>query len=143
MTIAAILEAKGSDVVSVSSETLVADAARLLGERRIGALLVLDGTGGIAGICSERDVVANLGIGGESLLEWTIERIMTAPAVTVTPDSSVESALQLMTRRRIRHLPVVESGELKGIVSIGDLVKHQIDQLAEEADAMRAYIQEA
>ncbi|MCJ7421066.1 CBS domain-containing protein [Sphingomicrobium astaxanthinifaciens] len=143
MTIAAILEAKGADVVTVTADTPVEAAARLLGERRIGALVVLDAAGEIAGICSERDVVTNLGVAGEALLGWPVERIMTAPATTVGRDERVEVVLGLMTRRRIRHLPVVESGAMVGIVSIGDLVKYQIDQLAAEAAMMRDYIQEA
>ncbi|MCJ8191279.1 CBS domain-containing protein [Sphingomicrobium aestuariivivum] len=143
MTIAAILERKGSDVVTVTTDTSVGDAARLLGERRIGALVVLDASGAVAGICSERDIVANLGLGGESLLGWTIERIMTSPAMTVRPDATVDSALELMTDRRIRHLPVVESGQLSGIVSIGDLVADRIARMRAEAAAMVEYVQRA
>ena len=143
MTIAAILERKGADVVTVTTDTSVADAARLLGERRIGALVVIDAAGAVAGICSERDVVANLGIGGESLLGWTVERIMTSPAMTVQPDATVDPALELMTDRRIRHLPVMESGVLVGIVSIGDLVADRIGRMREEAAEMVAYIQRA
>ena len=143
MTIAAILERKGPDVVTVSTDTNVGEAARLLGERRIGALVVLDTAGAVAGICSERDIVANLGLGGDSLLGWTVERIMTAPAVTVSPDATVESAMELMTDRRIRHLPVTESGVLVGIVSIGDLVADRIARMRAEAAAMVEYVQSA
>ncbi|MCM8558210.1 CBS domain-containing protein [Sphingomicrobium sediminis] len=142
MTIAAILDAKGRDVLTILEEATIAEAAQLLGERRIGALVVLDAGGGIAGILSERDIVAHLGIDGGDILGWTVARIMKAPAITVEPEASVDSALALMTEKRIRHLPVTESGALAGIASIGDLVKYQIDHIAEEADAMRAYIQD-
>lgn len=143
MTIAAILDFKGNDVVTVTRDTSVAQAAQLLGERRIGALVVLDDAASICGICSERDIVAGLGTDRGDLLDWPVERIMKAPAITVSPEASVESALELMTDRRIRHLPVMESGRLAGIVSIGDLVKDRIERMADEADAMRMYIQEA
>ena len=143
MTISAILDGKGRDVTTIVESSTIAEAAQLLGERRIGALVVLDAGGGIAGILSERDIVANLGIAGATILDWSVARMMKAPAITVEPEASADSALALMTEKRIRHLPVTESGALAGIASIGDLVKYQIDHIAEEANAMRAYIQDA
>ena len=140
MTIAAILQSKGSEVLTVACETVVRDAVALLADRKIGAMPVVR-DGGVAGIMSERDVIYRLRSDGAGILDWTVERIMTAPAITVEPATEIMSALSLMTRRRIRHLPVVESGALIGLVSIGDLVKHRMDKIEAEAAAMLTYIQ--
>ncbi|HEX8381257.1 MAG TPA: CBS domain-containing protein [Allosphingosinicella sp.] len=142
MTIAAILEGKGREVLSVDSGTSVSEAVGLLAERRIGALPVVEG-GRVAGIVSERDVIYCLRSDGAEMLSWPVSRVMTAPAITVDPKTSVLAALSQMTRRRIRHLPVVEKDRLIGIVSIGDLVAHRLNRIEEEAEAMRAYIQSA
>jgi CBS domain-containing protein len=140
MTIAAILQSKGAEVVTVSVGTTVREAIALLAERRIGALPVCDG-GKVAGIMSERDVIYCLKSDGAAMLDWPVERIMTAPAITVEPDKAILSALSLMTQRRIRHLPVVENERIVGLVSIGDLVKYRMDQIEQEAEAMLTYIQ--
>ena len=142
MTITAILQSKGAEVLTVTAETSVRDAVALLAERKIGALPVVRG-GEIAGIMSERDVIYCLRSDGAAILDWPVERIMTAPAITVDRDQDVLAALSLMTRRRIRHLPVVESGRLIGLVSIGDLVKYRMDKIEREAEQMLAYIQNA
>jgi CBS domain-containing protein len=117
----------------------VSHAVDLLAEKRIGALPVVDG-GKVVGIMSERDVIYCLRSDGPQILDWPVARVMTAPAITVSRDVSVLAGLSQMTRRRIRHLPVVEDDQLIGIVSIGDLVKHRMDRIEEEAEAMRAYI---
>ena len=140
MTIAAILQNKGAEVSTVDAATNVRDAVALLAERRIGALPVLRG-GEVAGIMSERDVIYCLKSDGAAVLDWPVERIMTAPAITVERGHDILAALSLMTRRRIRHLPVVEQGRLVGLVSIGDLDKHRMDQIEREAEQMLAYIQ--
>jgi CBS domain-containing protein len=140
MTIAAILGDKGQEVVSIDSAATVAEAVELLAQRRIGAVPVTSG-GEVAGIFSERDVVYGLERDGADLLARRIGEVMTAPAITVHPDESVLAALALMTRRRIRHLPVVEGGQCVGFVSIGDLVKYRIERIESEAEAMRSYIQ--
>ena len=142
MTIAAILESKGSEVVTVEAHTPVREAVALLAERRIGALPVVR-DGEAVGIMSERDIIYCLKSDGASVLDWPVERIMTAPAITVEPDKQIMGALSLMTQRRIRHLPVVESGRLIGLVSIGDLVKYRMDQIERDAAAMLSYIQSA
>ena len=142
MTIAAILHNKGSEVLTVGGDTPVREAVALLAERRIGALPVVS-EGEVVGIMSERDVIYCLSSDGAAMLDWPVERIMTAPAITVEPKKQIMGALSLMTQRRIRHLPVVEGGRLVGLVSIGDLVKYRIDRIEEEAEAMRAYIQNA
>ncbi len=142
MTIAAILQNKGSEVLTVDAGTSVREAIALLAERRIGALPVTRG-GEVAGIMSERDIIYCLKSDGAAVLDWPVERIMTAPAITIAPDRQVMSALSLMTQRRIRHLPVVEDGRLVGLVSIGDLVKYRMDKIEQEAAAMLSYIQSA
>ncbi|MBW0143827.1 CBS domain-containing protein [Sphingomicrobium clamense] len=140
MTIAAILDKKGRDVVTVASTSSVKEVVTLLADRKIGAVVVLDHGGEIAGILSERDVIANI-CREDDLLGCTAARIMSSPAVTVSSENQVLPALALMSRRKIRHLPVVDDGELVGIVSIGDLVQYRIDNMAAEAEAMREYIQ--
>ena len=142
MTIAAILGSKGHDVVSIDVSARVADAVALLAEKRIGAVPVFDG-GTVAGIFSERDVIIGLQRDGVQALDRSVGDVMTAPPITVEPDHPVMGALSLMTRRRIRHLPVLEGGRLVGFVSIGDLVKYRIDKIEAEAVAMRDYIQSA
>ena len=139
MTIRAILSSKGGDVLSVGSDDRVSDAVALLAEKRIGALPVID-DGQVVGIFSERDVVYGIARNGAAALDARIGDVMTAPAMTVDPDSAVMSGLSLMTRRRIRHLPVVEGNSVVGFVSIGDLVKYRIEKIEAEAAAMRDYI---
>ena len=140
MTIAAILGGKGRDVVSIGAERSVAEAVKLLAARRIGAVPVIDG-GAVLGVFSERDVIHSLEREGAAALERRVSEVMTSPAITVRPDESILGALALMTQRRVRHLPVMEGGKCVGVVSIGDLVKHRIDRIEAEAEAMRSYIQ--
>ncbi|MFL6772772.1 MAG: CBS domain-containing protein [Sphingomicrobium sp.] len=142
MTIAAVLRSKGSEVETIAADASLFDAVRKLGEKRIGALLVTE-QNRIAGIMSERDVIYCLRNHGAEVLDWPVSRVMTAPAITAESATSVLSGLALMTQRRIRHLPVVDGGDLKGIVSIGDLVKYRMERIEAEAEAMRTYIQSA
>jgi CBS domain-containing protein len=142
MTIGAVLRGKGSQVETIRPDERLTDAVRRLGEKRIGALVVVE-DGRIVGIISERDVIYCLKDHGAPALDWAIDRAMSSPAITVGPDTDVLAALALITQRRIRHLPVVEGGEIRGIVSIGDLVKHRMERIEAEAEAMRAYIQSA
>ena len=142
MSISAVLRSKGNEVETIGSETPVFDAVRRLGEKRIGALLVLDEER-IVGIMSERDVIYCLREHGAGVLDWPVSRVMTESPITVESSRDVLAALALMTERRIRHLPVVDDGQLVGIVSIGDLVKHRMERIEAEAEAMRAYIQTA
>ncbi len=147
MDIAHLLARRGSyEVVTCDCDMPMREALSILAKRRIGALPVLR-DGQIAGIFSERDVIYCLEVEGEASLAKPVGEVMTAPAITVAPGTRVDDALELMTRRRIRHLPVVEDGDqgkvMRGFVSIGDLVKAQIDAIASEAEAMRTYIQTA
>ncbi|MFM9977563.1 MAG: CBS domain-containing protein [Sphingomonadaceae bacterium] len=139
MTIGAILAGKGGDIVSVSTDTRVHEAIAVLAEKRIGALPVV-ADGRVVGIFSERDVIYSVAREGAAALDARIGDVMTAPALTVEPASPVMAGLSLMTRRRIRHLPVVEDDRLVGFVSIGDLVKFRIERIEAEAAAMRDYI---
>ena len=142
MTIATILQSKGSEVATIAADSSVNDAVAILGQHRIGALPVVE-DGRVVGIVSERDVVYCLKDHGAEILAWPVSRVMSSPAITADPTTSVLSALAMMTQRRIRHLPVVVGGEIRGIVSIGDLVKHRIERIEAEAEAMRTYIQSA
>jgi CBS domain-containing protein len=142
MTIASVLHGKGTAVETIGTEASLFDAVQRLGEKRIGALPVVD-DGHIRGIVSERDIIYCLRDHGAEVLSWAVSRIMSAPAITADSQMDVLSALALMTERRIRHLPVVEGGKIRGIVSIGDLVKYRMERIEAEADAMRAYIQNA
>ena len=142
MSIAAILADKGSEVRTIAADASLSEAIALLGGHRIGALPVLR-DGAVVGVLSERDLVYCLKEHGAKVLDWPVEKAMTSPAVTVTRDTDVLHALALITKRRIRHLPVVEQGALVGLVSIGDLVKFRIDRIEAEAAAMRDYIQSA
>ena len=142
MTIAAILAGKGRDVISITAHQSLGEAVALLAERRIGAVPVMDGAQ-VVGIFSERDVIHALSGQGADALERKVGEVMTSPAITVSPSEAAIGALSLMTRRRIRHLPVVEGGRVIGVVSIGDLVKYRIDRIEADAEAMRSYIQSA
>lgn len=142
MTIAAILKTKGAEVVTLPPSATLAGAVALLAEKRIGAVPVVEGEE-VVGVFSERDVVYCLAAKGAAALDLTVGEVMTAPARTVSPEEPVLGALSLMTLRRIRHLPVLDGARLVGFVSIGDLVKHRIDRIEQEAAAMRDYIQSA
>jgi len=139
MTIAAILQSKGGDIVSVGPDMRVGDVVKLLAERRIGAVPVIGG-GRVLGIFSERDVIYRLALEGPTMLDRQVEEVMTSPPITVDRGTPILSALALMTQRRVRHLPVVEGGAVVGFVSIGDLVKLRLSRIEAEAEAMRHYI---
>lgn len=143
MTIAKIIAGRSvEDVVSCDVTTPVSEAVTMLAGKRIGALPVLS-AGRVAGIISERDVIYRLAEQGADCLSMPVEAIMTSPAVTVEADTKIDDAMALMTKRRFRHFPVVENGTLVAFISIGDLVKHKIDEIEHEAEAIRNYIQTA
>lgn len=142
MTIGRIIGGRSREVISCQAATPVREAVNILSQMRIGALPVLEG-GSVAGIFSERDVIRQLETNGPAMLDRTVGEVMTAPAITVTAETTVLEALALMTRRRIRHLPVVEGSRIVDFVSIGDLVKYRIDHIQSEAEALKAYIQSA
>ncbi len=135
-----VLAAKGSRVVTVSAKSSVADAIRTMCAEKVGAVLVPDAEGCPVGIFTERDVVRLLADGERDLERLAVESRMTCSIVIGRLAMSVDEALGLMTERRFRHLPVIEDGKLLGLVSIGDLVKISLEETAQEAQALRAYI---
>ena len=141
MTIASMIAGRAGDVWRCRADDSVREAADLLATRRIGALPVEDDGEEVAGMFSERDVLYALKAHGAAALDMKVREVMTAPVISVSLDDSVLDALALMTRRRIRHLPVVDQGRMVGFISIGDLVKYRIDRIEAEAAAMRDYIQ--
>ena len=142
MTITAILHAKGRDVVQVRSGDSILSVVQLLSERRIGCVPVVD-DGQVVGIFSERDLVHHIAREGGAVLDRRVGDVMTTPAITTDDKTPVIHCLSLMTKKRVRHLPVVVDGTLVGLVSIGDLVKFRIDTIESEAAALRDYIQSA
>lgn len=139
MKISEILRRKGSDVVTVVPDTTVRDLIAVMVEHNIGAAIVCDAGARVLGIVSERDVVRRL-VDGAAVLDHTVEQIMTVDVTVCRTDSSTEQVRVEMTERRIRHLPVIDDGELKGIVSIGDVVKSSIDNLQFERDQLSDYV---
>ncbi|MCW2336662.1 CBS domain-containing protein [Sphingobium sp. B2D3A] len=142
MTIRTLLGASYKDVICAARTDSVGHVVALLAERRIGCVPVVK-DGKVLGIFSERDVLYGLAREGAQLLDRPVESVMTSPAVTIDLDTPIIAALSLMTTRRIRHLPVMADGEMVAFVSIGDLVKHRMDRIEAEADALRHYIQSA
>lgn len=140
MKISDVLRSKGSDVVTASPDDTVADLLTLLADHGIGAVVVSSGGGAVDGIVSERDVVRHLHRAGTGILDGPVSAIMTAEVHTCTAHDEVSDLESRMTERRIRHVPVVEEGRLVAIVSIGDVVKHRIRDLAAERDQLEAYI---
>lgn len=142
MTITAILQAKGGEVIHVSPTDSLLSAVDLLAQRRIGCVPVVD-NGEVVGIFSERDLLYRVAKDGAAALSHNVGDVMTTPAITIDDQTPVIHGLSLMTKRRIRHLPVVVDGKLVGLVSIGDLVKFRIDSIESEASSLRDYIQTA
>ena len=131
-----------SDIISLSCEQTVANAVGLLSSKRIGAVPIMEG-GKVVGIFSERDVIYRLADEGDACLARKVGDVMTSPAITVERSTSVDQSLALMTKRRIRHLPVMDGETMCGFISIGDLVKSRFDEVEEEAQALRNYIRTA
>jgi CBS domain-containing protein len=138
MTIAAIIAGRGTVHTAGPDETL-AEVARRLTDLRIGAVPVVNGEQ-VIGILSERDILHCVARRGADVMSTRVADAMTAPVISIEPDAAVLSALTLMTHRRIRHLPVMDGGQLVAFVSIGDLVKYRIERIEAEAAAMRDYI---
>ncbi|HEU0071471.1 MAG TPA: CBS domain-containing protein [Alphaproteobacteria bacterium] len=140
MQVMQILKDKGADVVTMFADETIAEAARVLRERRIGAVVVTGPRGELQGILSERDVVRCLAQRGADVMEDRVGSVMTSPVITCEPDTSLEDLMRLMTHRRIRHLPVVRGGRLAGIISIGDVVRFRLMELESETETLREYI---
>ncbi len=143
MLVKTILKAKarGAGVVTISPDLPVAEAARSLAANRIGAVVAVEDSGAIVGILSERDIVRGVALQGEGCLRARVRELMTAAVLTCSEDDTVESLMQVMTSRRIRHLPVIDAdGKLTGIVTIGDVVKSRLDEADMEVDNLRHYV---
>ena len=140
MNVKHILERKGSAVTTIKPSATIAEAARLLAEARIGAIVVSEDGAGIDGILSERDIVRVIGTDGPAMLDRPVSAAMTANVVTCKPEDRLNVLMSMMTQRRIRHLPVVDNGRMTGVISIGDVVKERMDEIEADAAAMRDYI---
>jgi len=138
-TVRQLLEAKSPEVIAIGPDAPVIDAIRLMAERQIGALLVMEGPR-LAGILSERDYARKVVLQGRSSKDTPVRDIMTAGVVTVAPGDSIDHCMQLVTDRRIRHLPVLEGGAVVGVLSIGDLVKTVIELQRQDIDQLQRYI---
>lgn len=138
--VSTIIGRKGSAVTTVSPTATVADAIGLLAQHGIGALVVSSDGRAVEGLVSERDIVRRLADGGASVLEARVSEVMTSEVITCTGDSTADELAALMTERRFRHVPVVEEGALVAIISIGDIVKSRMDELAFEAGQLQAYV---
>jgi CBS domain-containing protein len=137
--LAEILEEKGKGVLDIDADASVLDAVQLMVEKNVGSLLVTVG-GEIAGIVTERDYLRRVTLEGRTDAETHVGEIMSSPLVVVTPETSVDECMAVMTDRRIRHLPVVEDGHVVGLVSIGDLVKFKSKQQTFEIQYLTNYI---
>lgn len=143
MRISDVIRHKGQSVVTIRSDATIQDLVSLLAEHRIGAVVVSDDpdAGAVTGIVSERDVVRALQGAGQGFFATPVSQIMTAEVYSCEPEAEVEAVAREVTDRRIRHVPVLVDGQLAGIVSIGDIVKHRIDELQMERDQLTTYIQ--
>lgn len=140
MSVKAILDQKGRAVTTIAADKTLAEAAALLAEYGIGAVVVSDEDGRIKGILSERDIVRVIGRDGAAVLKQPVSKFMTADVQVCRESHTVNEVMQIMTAGRFRHLPVEENGRLAGLVSIGDVVKRRIEEAEREAEAIRTYI---
>jgi CBS domain-containing protein len=139
MTLKGILKHKPAAIIAVAPDTRISAVVAILAEKHIGAVLVTE-NGNLAGILSERDIVRCLAAQGAKTLDLAASALMTSNPKTATPDISVEQAMGLMTEGRFRHLPILENGQLAGLVSIGDVVKAMIEQSQYEVETLRTYV---
>ncbi|HEX7790206.1 MAG TPA: CBS domain-containing protein [Afipia sp.] len=142
MTVRAILDTKGHQILSVSPDAKVSAAVKILSERRIGAVLVMNGQK-VDGILSERDVVRVLGERGASIMDEPVRTVMTSKVITCREADTVGAIMELMTTGKFRHLPVVENDRVVGLISIGDVVKWRVAEFEREQEALHDYIKTA
>ena len=140
MLIGQILAGKGRDVVTMRPDATIPEVAKLLKAKRIGAVVVTEADGGLCGIISERDLARGLADHGADLLTLRVGDLMTREVSTCSPNDGIDQLMQQMTEGRFRHLPVVEDGRMIGIISIGDVVKHRLQELEQEAHMLHDYI---
>lgn len=139
MNVATILRYKGSEVITTAPSATVMDVARTMADKRIGAVLVLD-KGHVVGVVSERDIVSIIATRGAAALYLEVRDLMTRDVFSCERSATIDEVMGMMTDRRIRHIPIIEDGQLYGLVSIGDVVKHRIEETEKEAEALRGYI---
>jgi CBS domain-containing protein len=142
MTVRAILDTKGHQIMSVEPGAALSAAVKLLGEKRIGAVLVMS-QGSIEGILSERDIVRVLSEKGASVLDAPVSEVMTRKVVSCRQNDTVAAIMEMMTNGKFRHLPVVEGERVVGLISIGDIVKWRVQEYENEQEALRQYIKTA
>lgn len=144
MIVKAILKQKtNNDVETTFAEQTVAEAARILHNRRIGALVVMDANHGIIGILSERDIVRGMALHGSKVEALKVRDLMTSSVLVCGPDDSLDTLMGIMTNKRVRHLPVVDQGSLAGIITIGDVVKSRLEEATMQVDSLRDYVMAA
>ncbi|AVM75859.1 CBS domain-containing protein [Magnetospirillum gryphiswaldense] len=137
MSVEAILKTKGSNVFTIRPEHSVADAAALMSAKKVGVAVVCDAKGTVVGVVSERDIVSGITQFGKGVVDMPVRNIMTSPVLTCGPGDSVKRIMEIMTERRIRHLPVVDGGDLLGMVSIGDAVNFRLREAQMETAVLR------
>ncbi|WP_169546357.1 CBS domain-containing protein [Sneathiella aquimaris] len=140
MNVASILKGKGGDIITANAKDEITTVAGILGKNKIGAVLIVDDHQKMMGVISERDIVRGLSETGDACLRTKVTELMTSDVITCSPADTIDEVMALMTQKRIRHLPVMEGGELVGFISIGDVVKNRMDEVEREAAAMRDYI---
>ena len=140
MFVASLLRQKGTEVIHVPPAAMITDVLNVLGQRGIGAVLVIDNAGQLLGIVSERDIVRSLMRDSARTLDMTAAQLMTRELTTASLSTTVAEAMQMMTNGRFRHLPVLDEGRLVGLVSIGDVVKGRITEQEEDIGSLRAFI---
>ena len=143
MIVKSIIDNKGREVVTIEPGVSLDTAAKLLAERRIGAVVVLGADDRVVGILSERDIVRSISERGAGAMQEQVSQVMTRKVVTCTLDETIHSIMERMTAGKFRHLPVIDQGRLAGIISIGDVVKNRIMEMEQESDALKSYIQTA
>lgn len=143
MIVAMILKQKGHNVVTIGARATIGEVVALLGEHKIGAIVVVENVDEIVGIISERDIVRAIAKSGPKILTEPVGSIMTSEVMTCEDNETINEVMARMTRGRFRHLPVERNGRLTGIISIGDVVKARIEEVEREAEEMRTYISTA
>lgn len=140
MHVSAILKTKGSTIVTIRPDETIAAVAQLLAVNRIGAVLCMNADGEIAGVLSERDIVRGLAAHGAGVLNLSASELMTRRVIACRPEDTIASVMERMTDGRFRHMPVIEGGRLVGFISIGDVVKHRIEEVGQEVESLRDYV---
>lgn len=140
MNVAAILKLKGRAVATARADVTLLEISRRLAAKKIGAIVITTDSGAVAGIVSERDIIRAIGHGGGGALSTPVADVMTRNVVTCRESTTLDELMATMTAGRFRHIPVLDGGQLAGIVSIGDVVKHHVAEVEMEASAMRSYL---